>query len=140
MFEGYSKLAEMLKRHEGFKLMPYIDTTGHLTIGVGRNLTDRGLTESEVNVLLVTDIQLATKTANKYAWFSDLNQARQDVVISMIFNLGSKINLFGNMLACLVNKDYTGASMHMLDSLWAKQVGNRARELAKMMQTGEYQT
>lgn len=138
MFEGYTKLAAMLTRHEGLSLTPYTDTTGNLTIGVGRNLTARGITAAEANVLLVNDIQLAMKTARTYSWFSGLNEARQDVIVSMIFNMGGKFNLFSNMLACLVNRDYSGAADEMLDSLWARQVKQRAVELAQMMKDGAY--
>jgi lysozyme len=52
-----SKLEEMLIRQEGNRKFPYECTAGKLTIGVGRNLDDMGLTEDEVLYLLDNDIQ-----------------------------------------------------------------------------------
>ena len=35
----------LTKINEGLRSKPYVDTVGKVTIGVGRNLTDRGLSE-----------------------------------------------------------------------------------------------
>lgn len=138
MFEGYTKLAEMLRRHEGCVLRPYQDTTGNTTIGMGRNLTAKGISQDEADLMLRNDILAARAEAAKYPFFASLNEPRQDVIISMVFNMGSKINLFRGTLACLSNADYQGAAREMLDSRWANQVGNRAKELANIMISGSY--
>ncbi|MDY0127369.1 MAG: hypothetical protein RBR69_04500 [Candidatus Cloacimonadaceae bacterium] len=41
------RIKEQLVRHEGLRLKPYRCTAGKLTIGIGRNLNDCGITQSE---------------------------------------------------------------------------------------------
>jgi len=68
------------------------------------------------------------------AWYNDLDRNRQDVIINMVYNLGLQgFRKFKKMIHCLEIKDYTGATMEMLQSKWAKQVGKRADRLAKIM-------
>lgn len=47
-----SRLHDMLIRHEGLRLKPYHDTVRKLTIGIGRNLDDVGITHEEALILL----------------------------------------------------------------------------------------
>ena len=42
------KMIGLIIEHEGFKSKPYTDTVGKITIGVGRNLTDNGLSKEEI--------------------------------------------------------------------------------------------
>ena len=51
------KIKDQLIQHEGLKLKPYQCPAGRLTIGVGRNLEDKGITEKEAVMLLENDIQ-----------------------------------------------------------------------------------
>ena len=135
-----SKLREMLVKHEGLKLKPYKDTVGKLTIGVGRNLDDVGISKEEALILLDADIARVKKQAEQtWAWFKQLTPARQDVLLSMIFNMGLNGVLgFRNTLAAIQKGEYDLAAKQMLESKWAKQVKGRAVELAMMMETGEY--
>lgn len=135
-----SKLEEQLVRHEGKKLFPYVDTVGKLTIGVGRNLSDVGISEAEALYFLQNDIAKAQKGISTYLpWTVHLDRIRYYVLVNMCFNLGIKGLLeFKNTLRFVENGKYKEASQAMLISLWAKQVGNRAVELAKQMETGEY--
>jgi lysozyme len=129
----------MLVRHEGLRLKPYTDTVGKLTIGVGRNLDDVGISEAEAMLLLSNDISIARTDAEKFVWFHKLDSVRQDVIIDMIFNLGLPRFLgFKNMLHAVEMSNWEEAVVQMLDSKWAKQVGKRAEELAFMMITGSY--
>ena len=131
-------IIEQLRRDEGVRKFPYTDTVGKLTIGVGRNLTDVGLYEAEVDFLLKNDIDVATaKLERVYPWFAALDPVRQSVLINMTFNLGS-ISSFPRMLALVASGDYAGAAAEMLDSLWARQVGDRAKRLSLQMNTGAW--
>ncbi len=125
-------LREQLMRHEGMRLFPYTDTVGKLTIGVGRNLTDRGLSKDEVMYLLNNDLALVVEEVQRYIpWSRQLDDARRDVLYNMCFNMGiRKLLGFKNFLSCLRVGAYADAADHMLNSLWAKQVGERAEELA----------
>jgi lysozyme len=138
MIVDLEKLITQLEHHEGVKTKPYVDTQGKLTIGVGRNLTDKGLHPNEIRLLLLNDIKDAMMDANAFKWFEDLNEIRQRVVVDMLFNLGrSRFMNFRKMIVALNKQDFATAADEMLDSRWAKQVGRRAQVLSGMMRSGE---
>jgi lysozyme len=132
-------VAELITRHEGKRLKPYTDTMGKLTIGIGRNLTDVGLSEDECLLLLQHDIGRAVNMLSQYQWYVRLDDVRQAAVIDLMFNLGpSRFAGFKNMIAALDRSDYKDAAAQLLDSAYALQVGQRARDLAYMLERGEY--
>lgn len=135
-----NNLIELLEKHEGFRAKPYLCTANKLTIGIGRNLEDKGITYAEAKVMLENDINYLSLKLEDYDWYQKHTQVRKDVLLNMAFNLGvAGLMKFARMLGALRSKDYRRASREMLDSLWAKQVPNRAKELAAMMTTGKYQ-
>ena len=130
-------LEQELMRDEGLRLKVYKDSEGIETIGVGRNL-QKGITREEAMFLLDNDIKAAIQDAMTFDWYNDLDEIRQRVIINMIFNLGLyKFGKFKKTIQYLREHKYKEASEEMLDSKWAKQVGIRARRLAKMMRTGQ---
>lgn len=135
--EAFS-IDELLIRHEGLRLKPYADAGNRLTIGVGRNLDDSGITREEAMLLLHNDIERVSRELDqKLPWWRGLSETRQKVLVSMAFNLGMpKLLGFRNMLAALEEGDFSAAAGHMLASRWAGQVGSRAAELAYMMENG----
>ena len=136
-----NKLAEQLKKHEGLRLKPYTDTVGKLTLGIGRNLEDKGITEQEALFMLNNDVDYFYGQLNKkLTWFKNLDDARQNALVNMAFNLGvAGLLSFKNMLNHCGNGHYEDAAVEMLNSKWADQVGYRSAELAWQMRTGEYQ-
>jgi lysozyme len=132
-------LVEQLIKHEGLRLYPYRDSVGMLTIGVGRNLSDVGISKKEALMLLENDIDKAIEAAKLVVDnFDRHNEARQMVLVNMAFNLGAtRLRRFKKMLAALSIYNYVEAAREMLDSNWAEQVGNRASELSKIMDEGE---
>ena len=133
------KTRDLLILHEGLRLKPYRCTKKKLTIGVGRNLDDVGISFDEAMFLLDSDIARVMKFVLGTKWFPLLNEARKTVIIDMIFNLGVGGFLeFKKFRALLENGDYEQASVEMMDSAWSKQVGERAERLSKMMKTGLY--
>lgn len=131
-------IEERLSQEEGRKNKPYTDTVGKLSIGVGRNLTDVGLSDDEIDYLLANDIKRATVSLNTaLPWWTSLDSVRQKVLLDMCFNMGINSLLeFHNTLSFMQAGDYNSAANGMLNSLWAKQVGIRADKLAVMMRTG----
>ncbi len=131
-------LVNRLIQHEGLKLEPYHCTAGKLTIGVGRNLQDVGITKNEAIYLLNNDIAVCTgQCEQSFDFFASLDKTRQEVMIEMCFNLGiNRLKGFKKMLAAVQDENYTEAASQMLDSTWARQVGNRATTLANLMKTG----
>lgn len=129
------ELIKILKNDEGVKNKPYTDTVGKLTIGVGRNLTDNGLSDDEIDYLLNNDIDRCIhELSAKFDWFFEVNKNVQIVLISMVFNLGLPRFLgFKKMIAAIENEDYKEAAAQMLDSKWARQVGDRAKRLSELI-------
>ncbi|MDI6808258.1 MAG: lysozyme [Candidatus Eisenbacteria bacterium] len=129
---------EQLQRHEGYRQKPYRDSVGKLTIGFGRNLDDVGISKDEANFLLRSDVFVARRQAEKFVWFASLDEPRQSVIVNMIFNLGlEKFSRFKNTIRFIEFGNYALAAKEMLNSKWASQVGNRAKELARIMETGQ---
>lgn len=133
-------VAPLVERHEGKRLKPYRCTAGKLTIGIGRNLDDRGLSEDEVQYLFANDLRLAEADARSLVGqdvYVNLSPARQAVLIDMAFNLGyERLSKFKNTLLAVRQGRYHDAAGGMLQSLWARQVGARAVSLAGMMREG----
>ena len=139
MLEARPQLRQMLIRHEGLMLKVYRCPTGKLTIGVGRNLEDNGITNMEAMALLTNDIERAEKEAAPFGWFNSLSVPRQDVVIGMIFQMGLKgFKGFKKLIAALIAGNFEKAAKEMLESSWAKQTPSRAQEMAEIMKRGGY--
>jgi len=132
-------LKKMIEGHEGRRLKPYRDTVGKLTIGCGRNLDDLGISDAEASFMLQNDIERVIGELNhSIPWWVALDSARRMVLVDMGFNLGVPgLSKFRNFLSALQRGDFRTAAAEMLDSLWARQVGKRADDLAKMMVTGK---
>jgi lysozyme len=132
-------LKDQLILHEGLKLEPYQCTAGKLTIGVGRNIEDIGITEDEARYLLDNDIlRVCDELDRNLSWWRDLSDVRQRILVDMVFNLGiSRFMQFQNTISAIENGDYDKAAEEMLDSRWAQQVGQRAHRLAGAMITDE---
>jgi lysozyme len=136
-------LIKMLKRHEGAENFVYLCTENRYTIGVGRNVDNRGglgLSEDEIDYLLSNDIVRCIKEINKeYVLFGDLDEVRTEAVIDAFFCLGAtRFRGFHKMIEAFERADYKEAATQLLDSRFAEQTGNRATELAEMIETGKY--
>lgn len=135
-----NRIKTQLVRHEGLRLKPYRCTAGKLTIRIGRNLEDRGITQKEAYAMLERDIldceqRLLEEIPNIY---NNLDKVRQSVLLNMCFNLGIKgLMGFKNTLSFIAASDWERAANNMLTSKWAKQVGSRAIELSELMRKGK---
>jgi len=152
-------LRSELRRDEGEKFKVYLCTKGKRTIGVGRNLDDRGITPAETKALGITvasciarginaqqsaallenDIDLCEAGLDRaLPWWRTLDDVRQRVLLNMCFNLGiTKLLGFHDTLAAIRVGRYVEAADHMVASAWHGQVGDRALRLEAMMRTGK---
>jgi lysozyme len=131
-------LKARLSRTEGRRNRPYVDTVGKVTIGIGHNLSDKGISDKIVDALFEEDIQEAVTGAETLPIFDKLDAVRQTVIVDMVFNMGiDSVREFKNTLMLLGQGNWEKAADAMLNSHWATQVGNRAIELAKIIRTGE---
>ena len=135
-----NRIKAQLVRHEGLRLKPYRCTAGKLTIGIGRNLDDRGISQKEAYAMLERDILDCEQWLNDEIpeIYNNLDEVRQSVLLNMCFNLGiSGLLGFKNTLAFVKAGDWERAANGMLASKWAKQVGRRAIELSELMRKGK---
>lgn len=140
-------LKDELVRDEGLKLVSYQDSVGLWTIGVGHLLGDRRrmseITNSEAMALLDADIDNAEGTVKMlvyaYSAWQELKveEVRSRALVNMAFNLGGRLAGFKRFLAAVNSRDWTTAGVEMADSQWARQVGERAVRLRKMIETGD---
>jgi lysozyme len=134
-------LQELLIKHEGLRLKPYRCTAGKLTIGVGHNLDDKGITETMAVFILNEDIvEVTHQCFMQIDCYRDLDQVRQDALANLAFNLGiNGLLKFKNTLKAIAEKRWEDAEKGLLNSLWAKQVQkDRVDDICHMIKTGEY--
>jgi lysozyme len=154
------ELVKMVALHEGIVLSVYQDHLGINTVGIGRNLDDRGitdgellfmnktiddvydsgLTEEEAYYLCMNDIAIVEKELlDSKPIVNQLSAVRQMVLVDMAFNMGvPRLRLFKNMWMAIEKVNYPLACEEMIDSRWASQVGNRAMKLSLAMKNGEW--
>jgi lysozyme len=157
-----NKMLEQLKKHEGFRGDVYQCTAGANTIGYGHNLDANPIkiseyeamglsiehdfiktpmTKEQASILLELDLKKYIHAVDTS--FPDitqlLNDPRKAVLYNMAFNLGmTRLRKFNKMFSAILQGNFIKASIEMLDSAWAKQVGHRANELSLQMKTGEW--
>jgi lysozyme len=132
------QLRNWIKAHEGYDDHPYICTAGKLTIGYGRNLQDNGISQDEADLMLDNDMKRAEKDLLGFSWYITAPSGVKDALFNMSFNMGlTRLLGFKRMIAALIDKDYTKAAIEALDSKWATQVGQRAKDVALMIREGK---
>ncbi len=134
-------LEDRLKRHEGFRAEPYLDTTGHWTIGYGHQCPRNhiSVTEPQALVILRADILLAqTGLIHALPWMAGIDPARRDVFVELAFEMGLDGLLgFHRTLTDAQDGLWVRCSVDVLLSEWAVQVKGRALELAQILRTGQ---
>lgn len=135
-----------LRRDEGVRYSIYPDTKGIPTVGVGHNCQasplpsgwDCPLTDGQVDQLLAGDLQITFASLDHaLSWWRQMDPVRQRVIANMCFNLGiTRLLGFHNTLLAMQRGSYAVAAAGMLSSVWATQVGERAKRLASAMEYG----
>lgn len=136
---------KQLRFEEGVRKSAYQDHLGYWTVGVGRLIDARkggGLSDDEIDYLLKNDVaRIVGQLRGKLPWFSGLNDARQGVLINMAFQMGvDGLLQFKQTLAAVQAEHFAHAGTLMLQSKWAQQTPNRARRMARQIETGEWQS
>ena len=131
---------ELLKKHEGIRSKPYVCTAGKISVGIGRNLEDRGLSLDEIEFLFANDLVIVARDCIKL--FRDFNSItpahRQAALIDMCFNLGGpRLTKFVKMRAAVDLRDWKTVAKEALDSKWAKDVGQRAVTICYILEHGK---
>ena len=126
------RMREQLILHEGLKLTPYRCTSDKLTIGVGRNLDDRGISEETAMQMLDEDINIVHGELLKlFPSFSDMPEIVQESLVDLAVNMGTPTLMkFKATVAALNSQQWAIAADELLDSRYARQVGQRAQTIA----------
>ena len=129
------RLIKQLLVHEGLKLQPYYCTSDKLTIGVGRNLQDIGISEDEAEYLLRNDIdRCISQCETAFEWYEEAPEMVQEAVINLVFNMGlSKFKAFKLTIGHLEAGRYELAGAELLNSRYAQQVGQRSIDVANQI-------
>ena len=130
-----SQVRKRLIEHEGSKLKPYHCTAGKLTIGVGRNLDDRGISQATATQMLEEDIEIVLDELKRALPFWDkLEWNYKEALVDLAFNMGvPRLMMFRNMLSAIEADDPAKAAEELLDSRYASQVGKRASNIAALL-------
>lgn len=138
MSDFEEQLEEWIEKCEGFSSHPYLDTVKKVTIGYGRNIDDNGITKEEAKMMLRNDIARCKAELAPYMWYVNQPEGVQMALLNMCFNIGiGKFLGFRKMIMALTVKDYAKAAIEALDSKWATQIGQRAKDVALMIRAGE---
>ena len=142
--ETWQRLVDQLIAHEGMELRLYKCPAGRWSIGAGRNLQDRGITESEARHLLNNDIRISiNELTDEFPWFTRLDEMRQAAMVELHFNLGlSTLKTFTKTLGLIAEAVEGRVAWHdvgreLLNSRWANQVGRRSQTIADMLIIGD---
>jgi lysozyme len=137
----HKRLEDTLIRHEEIRYKPYRCSEGKLTIGVGRNIEEVGITEDESIYLMRNDIKECEEHLSKFSWYYALSDVRQEILVNMCFNMGyTRFLGFRKMIWALENEDHVSAAKEMKNSKWFRQVGIRAEQLVDAMLSDSFNT
>lgn len=127
-----------IKRDEGLRLKPYYDSVGLLSLGYGRNLQAKPISQAVADLMFIEDYQEAKANVKKaLPWITILSPNRQSALIQMSFNLGINGLLgFKNMIRLMQAGDFRLAAEAGLDSKWAQQVPSRAKRIMGLVEKG----
>ena len=140
-----NRLLKSVKEHEGYRNKVYLDSLGKRTVGVGHLCVedfwedDKEYEEKFLLTILEHDLKSAIKSAERLCSdCPDLDDLAKETIIEMVFQLGETgVSKFKNMWKALESNppQYDVAATEMLDSRWAKQTPNRAKEMSDHMRS-----
>ncbi len=130
-----NNLIKQIKHHEGYRSRVYKCTEGYDTIGYGFAIKDLVLSEEVCEMILIEKLEFLEKSIkNRFSWYEESPQVIKEVIMNMCYQLGvSGFSKFKKTISYFAESDYKGASVEMLDSKWARQTPNRAKDLSKLV-------
>lgn len=149
---------ELISANEGRRMQVYLDTLGNRSIGIGFNLSDEEarnicqmfdldydtlcagtpMTETQVDEVFAYQSGRAAAHATAIVvGLKELPETYQAVTVDMVFNMGPlRFAGFKKLIQALNAGRLKDVPVEMLDSLWAKQVPNRAANDVKFLTSG----
>ena len=133
-FEVKESLLDKIKEHEGYRKSVYMDTLDKPTIGYGFLVQALELEEDICDIILDRKLTRNENTIRTHIdWYDDKPPKVKNIIQEMFYQLHYKLFKFKKTLKYIESDDYKAASIEMLDSLWAKQCANRAKETSEKM-------
>ena len=132
------RLRKQITKHEGIEYKLYRCTSDKLTIGVGRNIEDRGISHDTAMQMLDEDIDICINELQQtVSYWDDLPERVQEALVNLCFNMGIKrLMAFKKTFGYLREGMFDKAADELLDSRYANQVGQRAIDVANMIREG----
>lgn len=136
--DWHDTLKDQLVIDEGKRNIYYPDTKGKWTIGVGHNLADKPLSDRAIFVILDDDVRDAELDARKiFRCFDDLSDNRKCAVVNLSFNMGYRtLSIFNQFIALMEAGEFARAADDLLQTAYARQVGDRAKRVAELIRGG----
>ena len=133
-----AQLEQELMFDEGKDLKPYRDTTGHITIGIGRNLDAVGISDEECQLMFKNDVNRVIQNLDRaIPWWTTLPDPVARGLCNMTFNLGlGGVLQFKTTLSHLRAHQFEDAADSLLHSLAARQLPNRYGRIAALFRQG----
>lgn len=131
------KVKKRLIQEESMQLFPYKCSANKLTLGVGRNIEDRGISDVTAMQMLEEDIDLCVEElARNITWWEEAPDGIQEVLIDLCFNMGiSRLMLFTKTLGYMGSGEMSKAADELLNSRYATMVPNRAKRNADIIRS-----
>ncbi len=134
---SYLKLKKRIKQNEGFSLKPYKDQLGFLTIGYGhlildneKSLLKKKIYKKELEKIFVQDFNRSLNNFNQHLKVFTSNKKEAELLIEMVFQLGTKgVLRFKNLLQNMNKGNKHLVCFEMMNSLWYKQTPKRVKIL-----------
>ena len=126
---------------EGIVHEVYLDHLGYATFGIGHLITDKDpeqeytvgtpISEERVTEAFQSDLDISIGECKVLFDLWDTYPGEvQEILVNMMFNLGRpRLSKFKNFKKAVDAGDWVKAGIEGRDSLWWKQVGNRAERL-----------
>ena len=140
------RLYEEIKADEGEILSIYKDHLGYETFGIGHLVTKEDpeygkplgtpVSAERVREVFEVDIEESIYYCEaQFAQWHNWPEEVQLIMVNMMFNMGpTRMAKFKNMQAALSIKNWNEAAAEGRDSLWYRQVTNRAERLMRRLE------
>jgi|TARA_B110000902_G_scaffold34314_1_gene36483 lysozyme len=135
------QVQKQLAVDEGIVHEVYLDHLGYATFGIGHLITDKDpeqeytvgtpISEERVTEAFQADLDISIGECKVLFDLWDTYPGEvQEILVNMMFNLGRpRLSKFKNFKKAVDSGDWAKAGIEGRDSLWWKQVGNRAERL-----------
>ncbi len=140
------QVQKQLAVDEGIVNEIYLDHLGYATFGIGHLITDNDpeqgcdvgtpVSEERVTEAFQADLDIAIGECKVlFDMWETYPGEVQEILVNMMFNLGRpRLSKFKNFKKAVDAGDWKTAGVEGRDSLWHRQVGNRAERLMVRME------